>query len=82
MGDRGSRLSLKIHKNTGFLSKLSNTGPDPLKNHKATKPAAMLGHHWPPAMAFGLQADDGPFIVIFGSSITSSKKKVINLDPV
>ena len=24
------------HKNIGFLS---NTGPDPLKNHKATKPA-------------------------------------------
>ena len=33
----------------GFLS---NTGPDPLKNHKSTKPAfnfgsSMLGHHWP-----------------------------------
>ena len=27
---------LKNHKNIGFLS---NTGPDPLKNHKATKPA-------------------------------------------
>ena len=27
---------LKIHKNIGFLS---NTGPEPLKNHKATKPA-------------------------------------------
>ena len=27
---------LKNHKNIWFLS---NTGPDPLKNHKATKPA-------------------------------------------
>ena len=27
--------TLKNHKNIGFLS---NTGPDPLKNHKATKP--------------------------------------------
>ena len=28
------------HKNIGFLSK---TGPDPLKNHKATKPAFNVG---------------------------------------
>ena len=27
---------LKNHKNIGFLS---NTGPDPLENHKASKPA-------------------------------------------
>ena len=33
--DRGSGPPLKNHKNIGFLS---NTGPDPLKNHKATKP--------------------------------------------
>ena len=41
---RGSRggtegpdpTSLKSHKHIGFLS---NTGPDPLENHKATKPA-------------------------------------------
>ena len=35
-GDRGSGPPLKNHKTLGFLS---NTGPDPLKNHKATKPA-------------------------------------------
>ena len=35
-GDRG----LKNHKNIGFLS---NTGPDYLKNHKATKPALNVG---------------------------------------
>ena len=35
---------LKNHKNIGFLS---NTGQDPLKNHKATVPSqnSMLGHH-------------------------------------
>ena len=32
-GDRGSELPEKI----GFLSK---TGPDPVKNHKATKPVS------------------------------------------
>ena len=31
---------LKNHKNKGFLR---NTGPDPLKNHKATKPAFNVG---------------------------------------
>ena len=31
---------LKNHKNIGFLS---NTGTDPLKNHKATKPAFNVG---------------------------------------
>ena len=32
----GSRTPLKNHKNIGFIS---ISGPDPLKNHKATKPA-------------------------------------------
>ena len=31
---------LNIHKNIGFLS---NTGPDPLKNHKTTKPEFNVG---------------------------------------
>ena len=35
-GGQGSGPLLKNHKNIGFLS---NTGPEPLKNHKATKPA-------------------------------------------
>ena len=35
-GGQGSVPPLKNHKNIGFLS---NTGPDPLKNHKDTKPA-------------------------------------------
>ena len=33
---QGSGSPLKNYKNIEFLS---NTGPDPLKNHKATKPA-------------------------------------------
>ena len=32
------------HKNIGFLS---NTGSDPLKNHKTSKPAFNVGHHQP-----------------------------------
>ena len=39
-GTGGPDPPLKNHKNIGFLS---NTGPDPLKNHKATKPAFNVG---------------------------------------
>ena len=41
---------------------LSNTGPDTLKNHKATKPAFNVG----PSSAFLWRADDGPPLVLFG----------------
>ena len=43
---RGSQLPPpEKSQNVGFLS---NTGPDPLKNQKATKPAiSMLGHYRP-----------------------------------
>ena len=49
------------HKNIGFLS---NTGPDPLKNHKATKPAFNVGpsstrQRNATEMAFRWRADDG-----------------------
>ena len=40
VGHRGSRPSLENHKNLGFVS---NSGPDPLKNHKATEPAFNVG---------------------------------------
>ena len=61
----------------GFLS---NTGPDPLTNHKATKPAFNV---WPSSahqqndisMVFRWRAYDGPFIVVCGSSIPHPKKK-------
>ena len=39
-GDRGSGPPLKVLKIIGLLS---NTGQDPLKNHKATKPAFNVG---------------------------------------
>ena len=39
-GGQGVRTPLTNHKNIGFLS---NTGPDPLKNQKATKPEINIG---------------------------------------
>ena len=36
MGDPDTPPYLKNHKNIVYLS---NTGPDPLKNHKVTRPA-------------------------------------------
>ena len=56
----------KNHKNIGFLS---NTAPDPLKNHRATKPAFNVGpYNW--CFAGGTIM----VIVVFGSSIPSSTK--------
>ena len=74
---QGVRTLLENHKNIGFLS---NTGLDPLLNHKATKPAFNVR---PPLanqgkaiyMAFPWLADDGPHIVVFGSSLPTSTKK-------
>ena len=43
VGTGGPDTPLKNHKNIGFPS---NTGPDPLKNHKATKPAFNVGQSW------------------------------------
>ena len=62
----GGPDTLRNYKNIGFLS---NTGPDPLKNHKATRPAFSDGQ--PSSrqrsailMAFCWQDDDGPLIVV------------------
>ena len=64
----------KITKNLGFLSKKCNTSPDPLKNHKATKPAFNVGPSSP------RQRNDGdPLIMVFRSSLASSIKKRSNL---
>ena len=83
MGNRGSEPpspQLKNHKKTGFLS---NTGPDPLKNHKATQPAfkvwpssvcqqnAILMFYWC-LMAVAID----PHFVVFGTSLLSSEKKL------
>ena len=78
-GRPGVWTPLKNHKNKGFLC---NTGPDPLRNHKPTKPAsACQGKAI--SMVFCWLADGGPFIAVFGSSIPHQLKKKIlsNLDP-
>ena len=72
------------HINIGFLS---NTGPDPLKNHKVTKPDFNVGpssaHQRNAILMYGWHADDAPFIAVSGSSIPlSNKKKTLsNLEP-
>ena len=62
---------LKNHNTIGFPS---NTGPDPQKNHKVTKPAFNVGPSYV-RQAFRWRADVGPLMVIFGSSLPSSTKK-------
>ena len=49
-GGLGVRTPLKNHNNIGFLS---NNGPNPLENHKATI-----------KMAFRWRDDDGPLLVL------------------
>ena len=70
-GVQGVRTPLpppgKSQKNIEFLS---NTGPDPLKNHKVTKPALNVGpssarQRSAIYMAFRWRADNGPLIVVF-----------------
>ena len=62
------------HKAIWFLS---NTGPDPLKNHKATRLALNVGSSsaGQRKMVFLLQVEDGRHIMVFGSSLPSSNKK-------
>ena len=61
-GTWGPDHTLKNHKKIGFLGL---TVPDPLKNHKATKPAFNVG----PSSASHI-------MVVFKSSLPSSTKKV------
>ena len=60
--------------NIGFLS---NTGPDPLKYHKATKQAFNIGPSSGTLVKtpFRWRARDGPLIVVIGSSFHASIKK-------
>ena len=60
------------------ITKYSNTDPNPLKNHKAAKPAF---HNGPSLarMAFRWRADDGPKKVLFGST-HQLKKTLSKLD--
>ena len=70
--------SLKNHKNIRFLS---NTGLDPLKNHKATKPDSMLGHRWHASeMPFKWHFAGGPMMAnLFESYLPSSTKKNVKV---
>ena len=84
-GDRGSGPPppLKNHKNIGSLS---NSGPDTLINHKATKPAFNVGSSWARQqnaikMGFRWRADDDPNVVVFGSYFFSSKKRCQSWTP-
>ena len=65
---------------------LSNTGPDPLKNHKAAKPAfnvetSPAGQQNAISMAFRWWVDDGPVLVVFGTALLSSAKKIVQFGP-
>ena len=67
-------------KNDNSIRFLSNDGPDPLKIHKAIKPAFKVGPslaHQRNAikMEFRWQANDDPLLVVFGSPLTSSTEK-------
>ena len=74
---------LENHKAIGLLIK---TGPDPIENHKTTGPAFNVG---PPSvcqrkasqMVFRFWTDDGPLLVVFGSSLLSLTKKVTVAPP-
>ena len=67
MGGQGVQTPLKNGINIWFLS---NPGPDPLKNHKATKSAFHVG----PLSVFCWGVDGGPLIVVFGSSFLKKQK--------
>ena len=60
------------HRNIGFHS---NSGLDPMRKHKATKPALNVGPLHVAARTFRWRADVGPHIVVFGSSLLSTTKQ-------
>ena len=74
--DRSGPPTLENYRAIGFLS---NTGPDALNKHKATKPAIVgptsARQQNANLMAFCRQFDDGPLLMVFGSSLPSSTKK-------
>ena len=55
-GNMGSGPPLKYHKNKGVHS---NTGPDPMKNHKATNPKVSVAHQHVSETPFHRRADNG-----------------------
>ena len=82
-GGQGVRTPPEKTLNFGVLS---DTGPVPLKNHKATMTAFNVGPssaRQPNAikMAFCWRADDGLLLVLFGSSLLSSKTNPVKVRP-
>ena len=82
-GGQGVRTPKENYKNIGFLS---YTGPDPLNNHKATKPAFNFGplsacQRNAIEMAFCWRADDGLLIMVFAWIVSPLKKLLSKLDP-
>ena len=75
-GGQGVWTPLKNHKNIGFSS---NIGLDPLKNGSYQASIQCWAIIGPPAkrhlMVFRWRAEDGPLIVVLGSSLPSSTKK-------
>ena len=76
--------TLKYHKNIEFLS---HSGLDPLKNHKATKPAFIVGHYRPASKTpLKWRFADRPIIARFWwflepRSPQKLKKNLSELDP-
>ena len=78
-GGAGAQGPPEKYKKNIYLGFLSNTGPHHLENYKTTKPAFNVGPlsaHQLNAieMAFRWRNDNGPLLLVFGSSLTSSKK--------
>ena len=86
-GSRGEQAGVQTppenHRNIGFLS---NTGPDLLKYHKATKPALCWAIVGTPAKRHVngdcWRADNDPRIVVLGPTLPSStKRKLVKFSP-
>ena len=87
MGGQGVQTPPENHKNIGLLSR---TGPDPLKNHKAIKPAfnvgpwAIIGLSRPASKTpFKWHFTCGPMMLFecYLNSLSPQKKKLPELDP-
>ena len=70
LGSRGGTWVPDPHPETSLRGFSSNTGPDPLKIAKATKPTFNVG----PLMAFRWLANYGPLIAVLGSSLPNQLK--------
>ena len=69
---------LKIHKSIGIFC---NTGPDPLKKLKATRPAFKVRPTSARQRNAKWRADDGPLKAVFGSGIPHQLKKQLSWTP-